>query len=185
MASRLVRWVCQLGVKQLSYLFDRDGRLITFEIVNGVRNVPRHVRQDNAPVRGFRPRFGTQRANESAIGDLCPQNLTCLGVVFDLCWNVKIPVVLLSGVEHAPILASFGQRPCKGYAPLLFHCAKTVSELDPFHPMNLLLERKQIPRIVVNVRTSRKPMEPLEPISLPWAQGVGRSNRPAPTNPSG
>ena len=24
-------------------------------------------------------------------------------------------------------------------------------------------------------------MDRLEPISLPWAQGVGRSNRPAPT----
>ena len=25
-------------------------------------------------------------------------------------------------------------------------------------------------------------MEPLEPTLVPWAQGVGRSNRPAPTN---
>ena len=66
-------------------------------------------------------------------------------------------------------------------ALLLFHCAKTVSERDPFHPMNLPFERKQIPRIVVTIRNSRKPTEPLEPISLPWAQGVGRSNRPAPT----
>ena len=68
-------------------------------------------------------------------------------------------------------------------APLLFHCAKTVSEPDPFDPMNLLVERKQIPRIVVTIRNSRKPTEPLEPISLPWARGVGRSNRPAPTIP--
>jgi hypothetical protein len=36
--------------------------------------------------------------------------------------------------------------------PLLFHCAKTVSEPDPFHPMDLLVERKQIPRIVVTIR---------------------------------
>ncbi len=50
--------------------------------------------------------------------------------------------------------------------------------------MNLLFERKQIPRIVVNVRNSQKPIDRLEPISLPWAQGVGRSNRPAPTNTS-
>ena len=26
-------------------------------------------------------------------------------------------------------------------------------------------------------------MEPLEPTRIPWAQGVGRSNRPAPTKP--
>jgi hypothetical protein len=26
-------------------------------------------------------------------------------------------------------------------------------------------------------------MEPLEPSRIPWAQGVGRSNRPAPTKP--
>jgi hypothetical protein len=49
--------------------------------------------------------------------------------------------------------------------------------------MGLLFERKQIPQIVINVRTSQEPMEPLEPITLPWAQGVGRSNRPAPTKP--
>ena len=47
--------------------------------------------------------------------------------------------------------------------------------------MNLLFERKQIPRIVVTIRNSRKPIDSLEPISLPWAQGIGRSNRPAPT----
>ncbi len=48
--------------------------------------------------------------------------------------------------------------------------------------MNLLFERKQIPRIVVTIRNSRNSIDRLEPISLPWAQGVGRSNRPAPTN---
>jgi hypothetical protein len=47
--------------------------------------------------------------------------------------------------------------------------------------MNLLVERKQIPRIVGTIRNSRKAIDHLEPISLPWAQGVGRSNRPAPT----
>jgi len=56
-----------------------------------------------------------------------------------------------------------------------------VSEPHPLHPVNLLFERKQIPRIVVTIRNSRKPTEPVEPISLAWAQGVGRSNRPAPT----
>jgi hypothetical protein len=65
--------------------------------------------------------------------------------------------------------------------PLLFLCAKTVSELHLFVPLRLLLERKPIPQIVVNVRTSRKTTEPLEATSVPWAQGVGRSNRPAPT----
>ena len=77
-----------------------------------------------------------------------------------------------------------GLRPTNFFAiltPLLFHCAKTVSEPHPFHPMTLLFERKQIPRIVVTIRNSRKPTEPLEPIALSWAQGVGRSNRPAPT----
>lgn len=39
------------------------------------------------------------------------------------------------------------QRGC-AHAPCLFHCAKTVSELDPLHPMNLLLERKQIPGLL-------------------------------------
>src|SRR5581483_10339117 len=67
--------------------------------------------------------------------------------------------------------------------PLLPHCAKTVSEPHPFHPMTLLFERKQIPRIVVTIRNSRNSIDRLEPISLPWAQGVGRSNRPAPTKP--
>ena len=47
--------------------------------------------------------------------------------------------------------------------------------------LGLLFERKQIPQIVVNVRIQRKTMEPLEATRLPWAQGVGRSNRPAPT----
>jgi len=66
--------------------------------------------------------------------------------------------------------------------PLLFKCAKTVSELHLFQLLGLPFERKQIPQIVVNVRTSRQTTEPLETTRLPWAQGVGRSNRPAPTN---
>src|SRR5215469_3279294 len=49
--------------------------------------------------------------------------------------------------------------------------------------MNLLIERKQISRIVVTIKNSRNSIDSLEPISLPWAQGVGRSNRPAPTKP--
>jgi hypothetical protein len=67
---------------------------------------------------------------------------------------------------------------------LLFGCAKTVSELHLFEPLRLLFERKQIPQIVVIVRISQKTTEPLEGTQLPWAQGVGRSNRPAPTNKS-
>ena len=52
-----------------------------------------------------------------------------------------------------------GLRPTNFFAiltPLLFHCAKTVSEPDPFYPMNLPFERKQIPRIVGTIRNSRK-----------------------------
>jgi hypothetical protein len=67
--------------------------------------------------------------------------------------------------------------------PLLFRCARTVSELYLFERLRLLFERKQIPRFVVNIRNSGKAMEPLEATQLPWAQGVGRSNRPAPTKP--
>jgi|ERR1022692_251670 hypothetical protein len=65
--------------------------------------------------------------------------------------------------------------------PLLLGCAKTVSEMHLFQPGSLLVERKQIPQVVVIAMSSRNPMEPLEAIRLPWAQGVGRSNRPAPT----
>jgi hypothetical protein len=39
---------------------------------------------------------------------------------------------------------------------LLSDCAKPVSELDLLKTPGLLIERKQIPQIVVNVRTSRK-----------------------------
>jgi hypothetical protein len=45
----------------------------------------------------------------------------------------------------------------------------------------LHFKRKQIPQILVIAMTSRKPMALLETVRLPWAQGVGRSNRPAPT----
>ena len=53
--------------------------------------------------------------------------------------------------------------------PLLFNCAGTVSELHLFQRLGLLLERKQIPQVVVNVRIRRKAMEPLEATRLPWA----------------
>ena len=58
------------------------------------------------------------------------------------------------------------------------NCVRTPSILNR---LGLLFERKQIPQIVVNVRNWRKTMEPLEITRVPWAQGVGRSNRPAPT----
>ena len=64
-------------------------------------------------------------------------------------------------------------QPLAELALLLFRCAKTVSEPDLFHPPGFLADRRQIPRIVVNVGNLRKPMEYLEPISLPWAQGSG------------
>jgi hypothetical protein len=54
--------------------------------------------------------------------------------------------------------------------PLPFCCAKTVSEPDLLKPPELRFERKQIPRIVVNIRNNRKAMEPLEATKLPWAQ---------------
>lgn len=37
--------------------------------------------------------------------------------------------------------------------------------------MTVFFERTQIPRIVVTIRNSRKPIDRLKPISLPWAQG--------------
>ena len=77
--------------------------------------------------------------------------------------------------------ANSGLSQWRGH-PTPFHCAKTVSELDLLGPPGLLFERKQIPRFVVNIRILRIAMEPLEATRLPWAQGVGRSNRPAPTN---
>ena len=58
---------------------------------------------------------------------------------------------------------------------------KTVSELDLLKPLELLFERKQIPQFVVNIRSRRKAMEPLEATRLPWAQGVVSSNLAAPT----
>jgi hypothetical protein len=51
--------------------------------------------------------------------------------------------------------------------PLRFTCAKTVSELHLFEMLGLLFERKQIPRFVVNIRNSRKAMEPSEATRLP------------------
>ena len=54
--------------------------------------------------------------------------------------------------------------------PLLFHCARTVSELHLLHPLRLPFERKQIPQSAVNIRTSRKAREPLEATRLPGKQ---------------
>jgi hypothetical protein len=41
----------------------------------------------------------------------------------------------------------------RGLAPLLFGCAKTVSECHLLEPLGFLFERKQIPQIVVNARS--------------------------------
>ena len=54
-------------------------------------------------------------------------------------------------------------------ALLPFYCARTVSEPHLFDPWNLRFERKQIPRFVGIVISSRKAMESLEATSLPWA----------------
>jgi hypothetical protein len=51
----------------------------------------------------------------------------------------------------------------------------------PLTTLGLLLSEKQIPQVVVNIKNGPYPMEYLEAIPIPWAQGVGRSNRPAPT----
>ena len=58
---------------------------------------------------------------------------------------------------------------CMPVTPQRFTCAKTVSELLLFEVLGLLFERKQIPQIVVNIRISRKAMEPMEAAKLPWA----------------
>jgi hypothetical protein len=45
-----------------------------------------------------------------------------------------------------------------------------VSEGHLFQPRSLLIERKQIPQVVVIKRSSRKPIALLETIRLPWAE---------------
>ncbi len=67
-------------------------------------------------------------------------------------------------------------------APAFLLCQKLCPNRIFWNRLGCLVSEEQIPQIVVSVRNSRKTMEPLEPASLPWAQGVGRSNRPAPTN---
>ena len=66
-------------------------------------------------------------------------------------------------------------------ATLLFTRAKTVSELHLLVPLGLLFERKQIPRFVVNIRSSRKAMDPLEAARLPYKQEVAGSIPAPPT----
>jgi len=61
------------------------------------------------------------------------------------------------------------------------HCDRTVSKPDLLRRLGLTVERKQTPQIVVNSGNRREAIEPKEAATLPWAQGVGRSNRPAPT----
>jgi len=56
------------------------------------------------------------------------------------------------------------------------NCVKTVSEPYPFEALGFRFDRKQIPQIVVNVRHTRKTMEPLETTRLPWAHLRTRVN---------
>ena len=84
-------------------------------------------------------------------------------------------------LEARPLLK---RRGLKQGTPLLFSCAKTVSEPHLLEPFGMPLSEKQIPQIAVNIWNRRKTMEPLEPTRAPWAQGVGRSNRPAPAKSS-
>jgi len=76
--------------------------------------------------------------------------------------------------------------PWRGFKKDWCACLSAVSKLCPngicWSYLGWLSSEEQIPQIVVNVRNRRKTMEPLELTILPWAQGVGRSNRPAPTN---
>ena len=82
-------------------------------------------------------------------------------------------------VTLGTLSATVGRQPEK-INPLLFACAKTVSEGHLFQPRSLLVERKQIPQIVVIVGTWRKPMAPLEITRLPWAQGGRAFKSPRP-----
>jgi hypothetical protein len=82
-------------------------------------------------------------------------------------------------VTLGTLSATVGRQP-ERINPLLFACAKTVSEGHLFQPRSLLVERKQIPQIVVIVGTWRKPMAPLEITRLPWAQGGRAFKSPRP-----
>jgi len=97
-------------------------------------------------------------------------------------YNVVIYDNRLSSHPRGPslirMLLCFGKS--RAWASLPFHCAKTVSELDPFHPTNLLFERKQIAQIIVTIRNSRNSIDRLEPISLPCAQRLASHPRPRP-----
>ena len=94
-------------------------------------------------------------------------------------YNVVIYDNRLSSHPRGPslirMLLCFGKS--RAWASLPFHCAKTVSELDPFHPTNLLFERKQIAQIIVTIRNSRNSIDRLEPISLPCAQRLATFRR--------
>lgn len=80
---------------------------------------------------------------------------------------------LFAILSDGPRLGGWKRRTCGStfrLALLRFCCAETVSGLHQFEVLALLFERKQIPQIIVNIRISRKPMEPLEARRLPWAQ---------------
>src|ERR1035441_392298 len=90
-----------------------------------------------------------------------------LGIRVAPAGGLKSPAVSFSG---------FGSQERRSdvqavVAPLLLSCATTVSELHAFQSLELLFERKQIPRIVVNFSSLRKTTEPLEITRVPWAQG--------------
>jgi len=61
-----------------------------------------------------------------------------------------------------------------GLIPTL--CDKTVSESDLFTLLVKMSSEEQIPHVAVSIRIRRNGMELLEPIPIPWAQGVGRSS---------
>jgi hypothetical protein len=83
----------------------------------------------------------------------------------------KCPDVMLSR-KHIRRRDAFATAPA-------FNCSKTVSELDLLKLLELLFERKQIPQNVINIRISRKPMEPLDAAKLRWAHR-SRVNIPGP-----
>ncbi len=64
----------------------------------------------------------------------------------------------------------------EGFTP--FRCPTTVSESHLYQLQGLPFERKQIPRIVVNIRIWRKTMDSLEATRVPYKQV--RSDRSCP-----
>jgi hypothetical protein len=79
-------------------------------------------------------------------------------------WNIRC-ISSRAVTRRALPIEHWRLRPCFSTVPEL------VSEPHLFDPGEFPFERKQIPRFVVNIRSSRKTIEPLEATRLPWARG--------------